>query len=179
MTGPTTQPISRAIDGDGLPLVVHHGTCRKPFESFDRMAGTMSRKLDTIDKVGIWFSTSRDDAARFAGSQGEAHVVSATIEVRNPLVVQGFAGLAEFGRRHGLTRTDKMSCPINRHLPGEAFREKLIELGHDGIRMIGGGSDDFRDSNSDYWVVLDDRQIVRLPSPEAEEEIAPAFGGPR
>lgn len=179
-----TAPVSRATDENGSPLVVHHGSCRPPFATFDRMAGAMSRRLDTIDKVGIWFSTSMADAKRFAGSGPDAHVVSATVDVRNPLVVVGFEGLAEVGRRHGLERPDKANNPLMRHLPGEAFRKLLISLGHDGIHMIRGGAGDFRDSTADYWVVLDDSQISRMSSPGVEHDVAeepasPTMGGPR
>jgi hypothetical protein len=152
--------------------VVYHGTPRPPFDVFDRLAGSMSARRDTIDKAGIWFTASLDDARKFAGSQG--HVVAAMIDVRNPLVVQGFEGLSGFGRAHGLHRPDKAEDAIHRHLPGETFRALLIELGYDGIRIMEGGAGDFRESVSDYWIALDDAQITRVPLPSFDSTSEPA-----
>lgn len=165
-TGPTAK----------VPDVLYHGTPRPAFDKFDREGGSASKRLNTIDKVGVWFTDSEEDAKKFAGKAAPGHVVAAKVDIKKPLVVHGFEGLAAVGRKAGLVRKDVVNADnVMGYLPGNEFRKYLEANGYDGIHMVEGGAGDFKESKSDYWIALHPEQIEKIAAKPKETIVGAAI----
>ncbi|MCC6496740.1 MAG: hypothetical protein IT193_10850, partial [Propionibacteriaceae bacterium] len=120
---------SKAVDAQGKPLVVYHGTTAD-FTSFQRGAVSIFRYGDGQDSGGIFFSSSPDAVGYYTeGGRGQeegARTIPVYLSVRNPAEIPGGLSIAE---------------------QAKALRAAQ-SAGHDGA-LIG----------SDQWVVFRPEQI--------------------
>ncbi len=120
---------SKAIDGDGQPMVCHHFTYND-FNVFDRMHAAVQFKRDpeSIDRVGVWF-TANPKASYAAASMGGKRM-DCFLQIRKPIWLDDMEG------KNGDAWSQLNQMVID---AGGAtkFRANIKASGHDGIIMTG------------------------------------------
>jgi strawberry notch-like protein/NTP hydrolase family protein/inorganic pyrophosphatase-like protein/ADP-ribosyltransferase-like protein len=145
--------------GSVAPDVVYHGTPTEVIGDFNRHAGSAAKAgRDTVDTVGVWFTTSQKNAREFGHN-----VLPAKLTITNPLVVEGWKGLEAIAKANNLERTEGKTRDFYQ-VSGKKLRAWLEKQGYDGIHMIGG--EDAKVGQFDYWIALNPDQIKRLPLAE-------------
>lgn len=124
---------SKAVDDQGRPLVVYHGT-KSQFDRFDlKKAGASDPGL--LGEA-IYFTPSEDQARTFAesphyGKGDMPNVLTAYVSLQNPAIIED--GVLPDGRR----LTDAHPNGISRQ-SGEALNKELKKAGYDGALFRSG-----------------------------------------
>lgn len=157
---------SMAVDDQGRPLVVFHGTVvrhseRAPgmgdIEQFDRTFTTRFRR-PSIDTVGSWFSTNPGEAGAqmYSGLYEGSVIYPVYLRVLSPHVttfqlMQRRARLLHNGRDDGrMVGAEEV----------EAFRRWLQAVGKDGVVIEGSGNDGSTEfDHQSAWIALESMQI--------------------
>ena len=162
---------SKAIDGEGRPIVGYHGTSVRTLrdgktvmgdiESFDRMFTTNFRQ-PSIDTVGSWFSSNPgDDGALMYAGGGRAEgsvIYPAFLAIENPHETTFHLML----RRARLLANGKDDGRMIGEAEVNAYRKWLKDIGKDGIKIVHderaeNGSTEFK--NQTAWIALEPTQI--------------------
>jgi hypothetical protein len=134
---------SKVVDAQGRPKLVYHGT-HSDFSVFNRLEKAQSRKPGSPDLLGSWFTTD-ETASRAYGPK----VVAAYIRATNPVEFTGVAGDAQ---RATKILFDKVKTAGG----SEAYRDRVMSRGHDGIAIIGDKLDGLP---GDVYVTFSPEQI--------------------
>lgn len=121
---------SIAVDDDGKPQVMYHGSYRDVTE-FDRLASTKWR-AQSMDTVGIWFSDNpgKGGAEMYASGEGAA-VYPVYLRIERPKVYDSFQlFLRDMHEAEGRQVKDGGAQGLG---SAEGLREKLKAQGYDGI----------------------------------------------
>jgi hypothetical protein len=131
---------SKAIDQDGKPLTLFHGT-DAIFDEFSKESG---RKPDFEDsEIGFFFTDNPVAASIFTGSkprQPSGSVIPVNLSIKNPLVIDMSSSPSV-----KIDGTPKYVERIMREMAGEALgvpytpkaiREGLLAGGYDGIKVV-------------------------------------------
>jgi hypothetical protein len=141
--------LARHMEGSVTPPVLYHGTQvwehegRKlgDIHAFNRNASVdVIKRKPSLDTIGHWFDESpspKSGAGMYAGSTGA--VYPAHVRITNPWRAPDWKTFAEAAKPDP-----------------EAFRQSLIDAGHDGIRLP--GAIDSREQGP-VWVALHPNQI--------------------
>lgn len=137
---------SKAVDANGEPLVVYHGTT----ENFDKF----SHKGGMGGAMGHWFSSTPEGAEPFANIQrivgNGPSIVPTYLSIKKPLE---FHGYKEFVDRVNAAR--KGSDSIEQGV--KKLRREALSRGYDGVVIR--GSDTDRGGVRDDWVAFKPEQI--------------------
>ena len=160
---------SKAVDEQGRPLVVYHGSIRHAdtdtvkgmgdIHAFDRLFSTKFR-APSVDTMGSWFSTNPGEggAEMYSGSGAGSVIYPAYLSIKNPHettfeMMERRARLLANGKDDGR----KLGEPeVN------AYRQWLSDIGVDGVKIVHDegnrrGSTEFK--NQDAWIALEPGQI--------------------
>jgi len=179
---------SAVVDDQGAPLVVHHGTPGKAFDTFNPDAvgktSVLGMAFDT-KRQGFYFAEKKGFAEGFAGQDGRrsGEVMSVYLSINNPLDVTSTDNVSvarldeviakameldpeinnpDFMRRSGY---DNFWELLDDEEGGEVFVRAMKELGYDGIKMIEPDMETFDrdyvpdDTGAVTWVAFDPTQI--------------------
>ncbi len=108
---------SKAVDEQGRPLVVYHGTGAE-FETFDR-----AKSGKGPSKLGFWFTDTADFAEMFGST-----IMPAYVAVKNPKIMPA--------KQWDALRQTHGSNPAT----FAAMRDELVSQGHDGVVVPGQAS---------------------------------------
>ncbi len=123
---------SKAVDNNGNPLVVYHGT-KKDFSEFNSNA----RGRYDVGKLGYFFTANPDIAAMYAKGKGGS-ITPVYISLQNPLI-------------EGIKRLDRFE-DIDDIVD---YVEEARSSGHDGIIFLAPG-------DADEYVVFESNQIKSI-----------------
>lgn len=118
---------SKAIDGDGQPMVCHHFTYND-FAVFDRLwaANKFNRDPESIDRVGIWFTSNPN--AKYAGDSMGGKRMDCFVSIQKPLWLDD-----EPGKEAWVQLNDMVTQAGG----ATNLRARLKAQGYDGIIMTG------------------------------------------
>jgi len=145
--------VDRGISGDGKGKAIsvppaegtirgYHGTWKEfPIEKFNRKQQEKNRIEGAVDTMGIWFSSTKEGA----GAYGPI-TVEADLSINKPYRFKG----------KGAWKT--MSYAADRAGGGEAYRNKLISEGYDGISIKGDTVDGVE---QDVYIAFEPSQIKK------------------
>lgn len=160
---------SKAVDEQGKPMTLYHGTVVRPhpgephdmgdIHAFDRMYTTKFRK-PSLDTLGSWFSTNPGEqgARMYAGNGPGAAIYPTHLSIQSPH--ETTFPLLE--RRARLLANGKDDGRQLGTAEVEAYRKWLKAMGNDGIVIKHDpdnerGSTEFR--HQDAWIALEPHQI--------------------
>lgn len=135
---------SKAVDRQGKPLIVYHGS---------------DRKLDVITpgyhEPGAWFTTNIRNASSYVkGAEGTLH--SCFLSVQNPMVIpfewEGGELVPKIG---GLSLEDLEEMYLDNNV---ALVKYAKSLGHDGVHFPDGNYSE----EDETWVVFSESQIKSI-----------------
>lgn len=122
---------SKAIDSNGEPLILHHGT-GKNFTEFSKEYFNSTEPRGDYVGQGFYFSPDKEKAGRYAASaqnSAEPTVISAILNIRNPIVISGDKSRSDL---HDMFGGFKEFYTTMRGNPADV-QEKLAEFGYDGL----------------------------------------------
>ena len=131
--------VSKAVDENGEPLEVWHGTHRD-FETFDRNYATNDRVGLKLDTVGNWFTDSQETARTNYGPKQMPEFLN----IKKPLSFIGEGAWKQF------RRSVEMEGGV------ESFRKKAKSEGYDGVQIAG---DKIDRAEQTVWITLEPTQI--------------------
>lgn len=160
---------SKAVDVQGKPLVLYHGTIIRPdsakvksmgdINAFDRLFTTQFRR-PSVDTVGVWFSTNPGDggAGMYAGNGEGSVIYPVHLSIKNPQETT-FELLL---RRARLLQNGEDDGRMIGEAEVNAYRKWLEDMGKDGIKIVHdewavNGSTEFKDQG--VWIALHPEQI--------------------
>lgn len=160
---------SKAVDAQGKPLVLYHGTIIRPhsakvksmgdIKAFDRLFTTQFRR-PSVDTVGVWFSTNPGDggAGMYAGNGDGSVIYPVHLSIKNPQETT-FELLL---RRARLLHNGEDDGRMIGEAEVNAYRKWLEDMGKDGIKIVhdewaANGSTEFKDQG--VWIALHPEQI--------------------
>ena len=160
---------SKAVDAQGKPLVLYHGTIIRPhsakvksmgdIKAFDRLFTTQFRR-PSVDTVGVWFSTNPGDggAGMYAGNGDGSVIYPVHLSIKNPQETT-FELLL---RRARLLHNGEDDGRMIGEAEVNAYRKWLEDMGKDGIKIVhdewaANGSAEFKDQG--VWIALHPEQI--------------------
>lgn len=109
---------SKAVDRDGLPLTLFHGST-KSFDTFDRKK---ARGWAANNALGHFFTVHPHSAGDYAGGKPGTNVMPVHLQLRNPFVMHVYAW------------QDMQGSPQRWHWQRVLeLRRELIAKGHDGV----------------------------------------------
>jgi len=160
---------SKAVDEQGRPLVLYHGTIYQTgtgrvksigdIHSFDRLFSTKIRQ-HSGDTVGSWFSTNPGEggAEMYSGAFAGSAIYPVYLSIKNPH--ETTFGL--MNRRARLLANGKDDGRMLGKPEVDAYRQWLKDIGKDGIKIVHdeynpSGSTEFK--HQDAWIALEPEQI--------------------
>ena len=144
---------TKIVDDDGKPLVVHHFTYNS-FEKFDRdyAAKQYGRTPDSVDTIGVWFTTNPDAAYVPVDGKidlGVGRRMDAHIGMRKPLYLDDMPGKDAFTQLKDMVDKDGAA----------KVRARLQAKGYDGVVLQGTNLDGFEQT---VVIPFEAEQIVNV-----------------
>ena len=119
---------SKAVDSQGRPLVVYHGT-KMDFTEFDIGKGmTGEIRGNPIAKYGFFFSDDPNTANTYAGDNPASNVMPVYLLLKKPFVMDMWRDFGKLSDGKGIVQDDLV----------KPFIEQLKRKGHDGMILKGG-----------------------------------------
>ncbi len=121
---------SKAIDSNGEPLILHHGT-GKNFTEFSKEYFNSTEPRGDYVGQGFYFSPDKEKAGRYASAQNSAEptVIPTMLSIKNPIVISGDKSRSDL---HDMFGGFKEFYTTMRGNPADV-QEKLAEFGYDGL----------------------------------------------
>ena len=121
---------SKAIDNNGEPLILHHGTGKNFTEFSKEYFNTTEPSGDYVGQ-GFYFSPDKEKAGRYANSQNstEPNVISAMLSIKKPIIISGDKSRSDL---HDMFGGFKAFYTAMRKNPANV-QETLAEFGYDGL----------------------------------------------
>jgi hypothetical protein len=138
---------SKVVDGDGLPLVVYHGTPASDFYEFRHGVGEETDSgyagkgfyFTNDEKLAEWYAKGKGFHAR---RTKKPRVISAYLRIERPYVVSGAAGndLPDLPGMPPYTEDDlnEVGQLLLTQKQAARVRSTLLSLGYDGVIAYGG-----------------------------------------
>ena len=121
---------SKAVDGNGEPLILHHGT-GKSFTEFSKEYFNSTEPRGDYIGQGFYFSPDKEKAGRYANTQSstEPNVISTMLNIKNPIIISGDKSRSDLHDMFGGFKEFYITMRSN---PADV-QEKLSEFGYDGL----------------------------------------------
>lgn len=121
---------SKAIDSNGEPLILHHGT-GKNFTEFSKEYFNSTEPRGDYVGQGFYFSPDKEKAGRYASAQNSAEptVIPTMLSIKKPIVISGDKSRSDL---HDMFGGFKEFYTTMRGNPADV-QEKLAEFGYDGL----------------------------------------------
>jgi len=156
---------SKAIDANGEPLVLYHGTHQAEIKSFNRRFKVDHlRDKDGVDSIGSWFSDNKEKAVLLYGKA----VYEVFVSLKNPIIYNDWDELMEdwvdaHSGREARKKANKDAMARfnkNNHWGGsDLYREWNFGGAHDGFILKANGRKDSEWEDQTAYVVAEPNQV--------------------